>query len=105
MVLCSDSRFWQRETKIKRLLDRFIVRPVAGGVQGFQQEGSIRQIRPAILAVSGAAVVDLRRIVPLAFVPLLTFDELVRLFDDVVVVAVAVRFGEADHRQTGLVII
>ena len=85
MVLCSDSKFWQRETKIKAFFTASSSGPLPAVRQSFQQECRIRQVRPAILAVAGAAVVDLGLVVPFGFVPLLAFDKSIGVLDDLVI--------------------
>ena len=59
----------------QRPLHRLTVGVVTSSLEGFDQEGRVRQIGPLVLAVAGAAVAVARLVVSFVLVPLKALDE------------------------------
>ena len=108
MVLCSVSRFWQRETKTSAFFTAGIVRAGAGGLQGVEQELRVREIGPLALAVARPAVIRARLIVRLPLVPLDFLQELFGVFHDLrelLVLPVAIGRRKGHQPEAGFVIL
>ena len=86
------------------LFHGLVVGACAGRLQGVNEKLRVRQVGPLVLAVAGAAVVQVRRVLPLGLGPLILFEKRFGVFDEFVVAPVAVGRGEADQRQRRFVV-
>ncbi len=104
VVLYSVSRFWHRETKISCPLHRFVLRPSAPGGKGVDQEAGVRQVRPLVLSVTGAAIVVRLELLAFVLVPLELFDVALRIGQQLVVAPIVIGGGKTHDRQARLVV-
>ena len=86
------------------LLHGLVVGPGARGFQGIDEELRVRQIRPLMLAVAGAAVGGVRLVLPLRLGPLIVLEKLLGILNDLVVASVAIRFGKTHQGQRRFVV-